>query len=116
MAGRARSTTVGGRWITGHRQAGIASFGHQGEGAMSAQATISRPLGRHLRVGPFGITLIVIAGVLGGLGLSMGMGLQPLKQPAIEAQAPVFHVWRAAGNGVPTPVVRRSGGGPAGHR
>ena len=57
---------------------------------MSAQTTISRPLGSQLRVGPLGIALVAIAGMLGGLGLTLGTGLSPITQPAIRAEAPVF--------------------------
>jgi hypothetical protein len=57
---------------------------------MSAQTTISRPTGSQLRVGPVGIALVAIAGMLGGLGLAAGASLLPITQPAIEAEAPVF--------------------------
>ena len=39
---------------------------------MSAQTTISRPHGNQLRVGPVGIALVAIAGMLGGLGDLIG--------------------------------------------
>lgn len=57
---------------------------------MSAQTTISRPLGSQVRVGPLGIALVAIAGMLGGLGLTAGSSLLAINQPAIKAEAPVF--------------------------
>ena len=57
---------------------------------MSAQTIINRPLGSQLRVGPVGIALVAVAGMLGGLGVAAGASLLPINQPAIEAEAPVF--------------------------
>jgi hypothetical protein len=57
---------------------------------MSAQTTISRPLGSQLRVGPLGIATVAIAGMLGGLGVAAGASLLSTTQPAIRAEAPVF--------------------------
>ena len=57
---------------------------------MSAQTIINRPLGSQMRVGPVGIALVAIAGMLGGLGVAAGASLLPINQPAIGAEAPVF--------------------------
>jgi hypothetical protein len=57
---------------------------------MSAQTTINPALGRELRVGPLGIALVAIAGMLGGFGLATGSSLLTATQPAVKAEAPVF--------------------------